>query len=181
MDKRKLLDKLRLEIESCDVCKKAGWGEMVFGEGDPDASVLFVGEAPGRQEAKSGRPFIGRSGQLLRRMIREIGLQEERVYITSPVKFLPNKMTPTQKEIIHSRGHFNKQVEIINPKVIVLLGKTAATAVLGRALPILKEHGTIIKENEKKIVVTIHPAAALRFPKLRSAFASDFQIIKSIL
>jgi DNA polymerase len=178
MEKRKKLDALRLEIEKCETCRRAGWGKQVFGEGDPDAKIMFVGEAPGRQEATAGRPFIGRSGQLLRKMIREVGLKEEDVYITSPVKFFPNGGTPTRKEVLHSKIHFDKQVKIIDPELMVLLGKTAASAVLDHDVAIMKDHGKVLNENGRKILLTIHPAAVLRFPKYKTIFKEDFEKIK---
>src|SRR6266498_2582201 len=124
MDKQKELDKLAHEIAQCKICKVGKSGMVVPGEGNPDADVVFIGEAPGRQEAATGRPFIGRSGQLLRKMIREIGLDDEKdVYITSPVKYLPDRGTPTSSDIAHGRIHLMKQFAIIKPKVVMLLGR----------------------------------------------------------
>src|SRR5690349_2181245 len=130
MNKAILLDALRKEIKACHVCKARSSGEMVFGEGSSDAKVMFIGEAPGHKEAQSGRPFIGRSGKLLRALIEEIGLREDDVYITSPVKYLPDSGTPTISQIEHAKTHFEKQLEIINPKIYILLGATAVFAVL---------------------------------------------------
>ncbi|OGK18355.1 hypothetical protein A3G67_03620 [Candidatus Roizmanbacteria bacterium RIFCSPLOWO2_12_FULL_40_12] len=180
MGKLQELQKLQNIIVSCSACKKVGSGKLVFGEGSPNAKVIFVGEAPGKKEAESGRPFIGRSGQLLRSIIRSIGLKEKDVYITSPVKYLPRKGTPSRQEIIHSHTHFVKQLEIIQPKIIVLLGKTAVYAILGVDIPVLKDHGKTYEKNGWKIFVTLHPAAVLRFPKYKSLFESDFKKIKKI-
>ena len=180
MSKTAQLEELRLEILSCTLCKNAGLGEMVFGEGDVNAKIMFVGEAPGKQEAKSGRPFIGRSGKLLRTCIREIGLVENRVYITSPVKYLPKKGTPTKKEIEHSQLHFRKQLEIINPDILVLLGKTAAYATTNKEFSVLKDHGKVFNLLHRQVVPTIHPAAVLRFPKYAEILKGDFAKVKAM-
>jgi DNA polymerase len=181
MDKQKLLNNLAKKIEKDPIYKEKFIGKMVFGEGNVDAKIMFVGEAPGKQEAESGRPFIGRSGQLLRSLIRDIGLQEEDVYITSPVKYLPKHGTPTKKEIEHARIDFMKQVEIINPSLLVLLGKTAMYAVLAEDLPILKLHGSIRKIDGKTYLLTLHPAAVLRFPKYKELILNDFKKIKNYI
>ena len=94
MDKERALKALAAEITQCRSCRKGGSGKAVPGEGSAGARVVFIGEAPGREEAETGRPFIGRSGRLLRQSIREIGLAEEEVFITSPVHYLPDRGTP---------------------------------------------------------------------------------------
>lgn len=180
-DKNVKLAQLEKEILACTICRGVGIGKMVFGEGDPDAKVMFIGEAPGRKEADTGRPFIGRSGQLLRAHIRDVGLREEEVYITSPVKYLPKKGTPSKKEIAHSLGHFHKQIAIINPHLLVLLGKTAVAATLQKDVPVLTRHGEIIEFDGRRALLTIHPAAVLRFPKYKSIFAEDFQKIRDLI
>ena len=131
MGKKASLEKIAKEIEVCKVCKINKHGMPVPGEGNSDADVMFVGEAPGRTEAESGRPFVGRSGKLLRSAIGSIGLKEEDVFITSPVKYLPDYVTPTDEDIKHGMTHLSKQIEVINPKVIVLLGSVAVRGVLG--------------------------------------------------
>lgn len=181
MNKQSQLEKLSDDIQKDPIYKDNFIGKMVFGEGNVDAKIMFVGEAPGKQEAESGRPFIGRSGQLLRSLIREIGLKEEDVYITSPVKFLPKHGTPTKKEIAHARLNFMKQVEIINPHILVLLGKTAIFAVLNEDIPLLKNHGEIRTINNKTYLLTLHPAAVLRFPKYLPLIKTDFQKVKEFI
>ncbi len=179
--KEKLLQKIAQEIENCKECKVGKSGKAVPGEGNFDADILFVGEAPGRNEAEQGRPFIGRSGKLLRRLINEAGLSEEEVFITSPVKYLPDYITPTPSDIAHGKTHFDKQVEIIDPKIIVLLGRVASLAVLNKNILVAKEHGTIIEENGKKYFITVHPAAALRFVKMKNTLLEDFEKLKKLL
>lgn len=183
MSKKDELEKVAQEIELCKVCKVDKIGVAVSGEGNPAADIVFIGEAPGKQEAKVGRPFIGRSGQLLRSLIREIGLQEEDVYITSPVKYLPKGGTPTSADIAHGRVHLLKQFAVIEPKVVVLLGRVAAEGVLERRVYVSKEHGEVIEEkNGIKYFLTYHPAAALRFPrKFKPALREDFYKVKSLI
>jgi DNA polymerase len=180
-NKTQALQEVVQEIEKCRRCKKHAVGKAVPGEGNPNARVMFVGEAPGRQESMTGRPFIGRSGKLLRHLIQEVGLREEDVYITSPVKYLPVYKTPKLQDIMHGKEHFDKQVNIINPKIIVLLGAVAMQAVLGEKIPVLKVHGTIREKNGKKYFLTIHPAAALRVPPLQKTLQEDFHKLQSML
>jgi len=181
MDKSGKLAKTAREIERCRICKKNKSGKAVVGEGNPDAKIVFIGEAPGKKEAETGRPFVGRSGQLLRRLIRDTGLKEEDVYITSPVKYLPNRGTPTSLDVIHGKGHLDKQLEIINPQIIVLLGNVAVQGVLGKKIPVVFSHGNIIEKDERRYFITLHPAAALRFAKNKPILVSDFQKLKNTL
>lgn len=169
------LKKIAGEIAKCRICKNASSGKAVPGEGSAHAAIVFLGEAPGRTEAATGRPFVGRSGQLLRTMIRSIGLREEDVYITSPVKYLPDRGTPTKAQIVHGRKHLYKQLDVIRPKIIVLLGKTAVTAMLDRPSAILQEHGRIVSTEGRTYVITLHPAAVLRFPKYKPLMVKDFK------
>lgn len=181
MNKQKELKKISLEIENCKVCKVGKSGLAVVGEGSVDAKIMFVGEAPGKNEAKIGRPFIGRSGQLLRQTIKELGLKEEDVYITSPVKYLPDRGTPTREDIEHGKIHFLKQVEVISPKIIVLLGSTAIFAMLNEKFPVLKRHGEVIIKDYRKYLLTLHPAAVLRFPnKYKNIFLKDLKKLDTL-
>lgn len=183
MTKQQQLDTVTKEILACKICPVGKSGKAVVGEGNPDADVVFIGEAPGKTEALTGRPFVGRSGKLLRSLIAEVGLREDDIYITSPVKYLPDRGTPTSKDIAHGRKHLMKQLAIIDPKVVVLLGRVAAEGVLQRKVFVAKDHGTVIDErNNKKYFLTYHPAAALRFPvKFKKLLKDDFQKIKKLL
>ena len=178
MNKQRELEKIAKQIEICAECKRNKEGVAVPGEGNPDANIIFIGEAPGRKEAENGRPFIGRSGQLLRNAIRNIGLKEEDVYITSPVKYLPLHKTPNEEDILHGMTHLSKQIEIINPKIIVLLGNVAARGVLGVIPKINGNHGTFFNKNEKTYFFSYHPAAAIRFQKFKKVFEEDFKKLK---
>lgn len=169
------------EIENCRECKIGKSGLAVPGEGNPNADIIFVGEAPGRTEAMTGRPFIGRSGKLLRSLINKCGLLEDNVFITSPVKYLPDYITPKPADIEHGKTHFDLQVDIINPKIIVLLGRVASLAVLNKNISVVLRHGEIIEENKRKYFITVHPAAALRFQKMKKILEDDFEFLKKII
>ena len=181
MDKKKELSKVAEEIRKCGLCKKWGTGEPVPGEGFADAKVVFIGEAPGRQEAKTGRPFVGRSGRLLRSMISEIGLKEEDVYITSPVKYLPLSGTPSRENVLHGRRHLMKQLAIIDPGIIVLLGNIACLALLDRKVAMRKEHGTVVRSAGGTYFITYHPAYALRFPDGKKEMREDFGALAKLI
>lgn len=175
MNAQQELNTIAQEIAKCRICKKDSSGKPVPGEGNPHAKIVFLGEAPGKTEAATGRPFVGRSGTLLRSMIRAIGLKEEDVYITSPVKYLPDRGTPSKSQIMHGKIHLTKQLAIIKPKIIILLGKTAVTAMLDRPSAILEEHGKILRIDGRTYVITLHPAAVLRFSKYRHLMEDDFR------
>jgi uracil-DNA glycosylase family 4 len=184
MNKQKELDRIAKEIEQCAECKIAKNGVAVPGEGNPDADVVFIGEAPGKQEAITGYPFIGRSGQMLRKLIRSIGFDDEKdVYITSPVKYLPDRGTPTSADIAHGRIHLMEQFKVIQPKVVMLLGRVAAEGVLQKKVAVASEHGHVIEERDGiKYFLTVHPAAALRFPnKYKEPLEEDFKKLKKLL
>ncbi|MCL4354004.1 uracil-DNA glycosylase [Patescibacteria group bacterium] len=180
VDKQKALDKIAKEIDGCKICQKDSIGKGVPGEGNPNAKIVFVGEAPGKLESQTGRPFVGRSGKFLRSTLKEAGISEKDVYITSPVKYLPKRGTPSKDQIEHGKIHFDKQIDLINPSIIVLLGKVAIYAVLGEDAPVLKRHGEIIEKNGKKYLITIHPAAVVRFKKYREIFVEDLNKIANI-
>jgi DNA polymerase len=182
MNKQKELEKIALEIENCKICKIGKSGLPVAGEGSADAEVVFIGEAPGKNEALTGRPFIGRSGKYLRSQIAAVGLTESEVYITSPVKYLPDRGTPTSEDISHGKIHLDKQLAVIKPKFVVLLGRVAAEGVLGKKVQVMKEHGEVIEEKDGiKYFLTLHPAAVMRFQKNKPFFENDFKILKALL
>lgn len=180
-EKSKMLDEVNEEIEKCAVCPMGKTGIPVPGEGNPDARVVFIGEAPGKTEAQTGRPFVGRSGKFLRKQIHKIGLKEEDVYITSPVKYLPLAGTPTHIDIDHGRSHLIKQLAIIDPDIIVLMGRVAAEGVLEEKIPVAKMHGTMLKRHGKSFFFLYHPAAAIRFQKLKKVFEEDMLKLQSLI
>ncbi len=181
MTKQEQLDVIAKEIELCSICRKQSVGRAVPGEENPDAKVVFVGEAPGKKEALTGRPFVGRSGQLLRKYIQKIGLSEQEIFITSAVKYLPKRGTPSVKQIDHARPYLIKQLTIIDPQIVVLLGKTAILSALQEEISLKNEHGKVIKKDKRMYLLFFHPAAALRFPDLKKAFIKDFRVLQKIL
>ena len=182
MNKQKELDKITEEIKICAICKIDTIGIAVPGEGNPDAKVVFIGEAPGKNEAREGRPFIGRSGKYLRSLIQKLGLDDTKdTFITSPVHYLPKRGTPNPKEIAHGRIHLIRQFDVIQPQIIVLMGSVAVQGVLQEKIPVRSRHGEIITKNGKQYFITLHPAAALRFPQLRREIESDFEKLKTVI
>lgn len=180
--KSELLQKVNEEILTCRVCLRSASGLLVPGEGASNAKIVFVGEAPGKEEVKTGRPFIGRAGKLLRELITSAGLTPEKVFITSAVKYLPKGyVTPKPKDITHGRKHLNQQLEIINPKIIVVLGNTSAHSLFDEKMSISQNHGKVIHRNKRSYFLSYHPAAPLYSPKLREVIFKDFKVLKKLI
>lgn len=180
-NKLKELENIADEIRRCKVCKRWGEGIAVPGEGNPDAKIVFIGEAPGIEEAKTGRPFVGRSGRFLRQMVRSIGLREEEIFITSPVQYRPVRGKPTKENIIHGLNHLIKQLTVINPRIVVLLGSIACSALLNKKIEVSVEHGKAINKGGRSYFITFHPAYAMRFPNAKKKFTEDFKKLKRLL
>jgi DNA polymerase len=181
MNKDLRLQRIAREISACRTCRKDCTGLPVAGEGSADARIAFIGEAPGREEAKTGRPFVGRSGKLLRQAIGDMGLDEADVFITSPVHYLPLRGTPSRPMILHGREHLYKQLDVIQPDVIVLLGNTACQALLDAKVEITRHHGTAVEKDGRTYFITFHPAYALRFPEGKRQFLKDLKKLKTFL
>ena len=182
MTRRKQLEELHEIIRKCTLCPLHETRKnAVPGEGSVTSRVMFIGEAPGAREDESGRPFVGQSGELLTSMIQEIGLSRETVFITSILKSRPPKnRTPTQAEISSCRPYLEQQIEIINPQVIVLLGGVAISSLVG-PWKVSEAHGRFYEVNNRTYFMTYHPAAALRFPKVKDAMRKDFQVLNQEL
>lgn len=147
---------------------------LVFGEGSPDCKVMFIGEAPGETEDRLVRPFVGRGGELLRECIRELGWKEEGVYITNIVKRRPpENRDPLPEEISAYKPYLGRQIDIINPPIIVPLGRFAMNYFLPQA-KISKDQGKIFRTHGRCIVPMFHPAAALRAPEVMQEFRATF-------
>jgi DNA polymerase len=181
MDRKQKLQKIAGEISRCRVCREDCSGMPVPGEGSADARVVFIGEAPGREEAKTGRPFVGRSGKLLRQTIRDIGLNESEVFITSPVHYLPDRGTPSRSMVLHGREHLFKQLAVIEPEIVVLLGNTACMALLDSKAEIMKQHGTTVTKDGRTCFITVHPAYAVRFAAGKRMLREDFNLLKKLI
>ncbi len=144
--------------------ERNGWTNVVFGEGDPDADLMFVGEGPGADEDKQGRPFVGRAGQLLDKQIAAMGLEREQVYIGNIVKTRPpGNRVPTPDEAERCMPYLIRQIEIIQPKVIVTLGATSTKYLLSDPkIAITRERGKWRQWQGVDVMPTFHPAYLLR-------------------
>lgn len=182
MNKKEEIQKLNQEIRNCQKCPLAKVRRnAVPGEGPIDAKIMVVGQAPGREEDKVGRPFIGRAGQFLNELLRIAKIKREKIYITSPIKcFPPNNRPPKKSEIKACFPYLKKQIGIINPKFFILLGKTAIDTLLGGG-KLEKIHGKLVKKNGKFYFLTYHPAAAMRFLKIKKLIEKDFRKLSKVL
>ena len=168
--------------ENCDLHKTRT--NTVFGEGNESAKILFIGEAPGRDEDKQGKPFVGRAGKLLTEIISSINLTREDIYIANTVKCRPpNNRNPEEKEVEACSDYLEQQIDLIKPKVIVLLGKIAANRVLKIDQPIgeLRKKIFIIKPKNIPTIIFYHPAYILRSPKEKKKVWEDLLFLKSVL
>lgn len=183
--KQDLLDALYAPYKNCVQCPLGFLGRtnVVFGEGNPDADLLFIGEAPGKDEDLQGRPFVGRSGQLLNRALALVGIQRESVYITNIVKCRPpNNRVPLPLEATTCMNLFLfNQIKIIRPRIICTLGSVALNSFLGKALSITKARGTPLEYNDMIVIPTYHPAYVLRNQTQADVWLSDFKLIKKLL
>ncbi|MEM3177928.1 MAG: uracil-DNA glycosylase family protein [Candidatus Micrarchaeaceae archaeon] len=171
------MDALNAEYEKLSLAK--GWQlskKFVKGEGPLDAKIMVIGQAPGVQEDAQQRPFVGRSGQLLDSMLRKVGIKREKVYITSVVQFFPpGNRQPTDTEVRACLPFLERQIAIIKPKYILLLGSVAGKAMLGIG-SVNENHGKIFEKDGAKLMLTFHPAAVLRLKKLEPAMLSDLKL-----
>jgi len=180
MDKIVKLEKLKQEIAD-DKSLPLQESNLVFGEGNPDCDVLFIGEAPGFNEDVEKRPFVGRAGQLLRAGIRELGWREEDVYITNIVKRRPpENRDPDPKEIENYKPYLQKQIDIICPKIIVLLGRFSMNYFLPLA-KITRDQGKLFRIGKYFILPMLHPAAALRGNEAMRTFKETFLKLPAVL
>lgn len=151
---------------------------IVFGEGNPNALLMFVGEAPGRDEDIQGRPFVGRAGKLLDKALKECNLNRSDVYITNIIKTRPlNNRTPNEQEIKNCWPILKQQIDIIQPKIICTLGASATTAFLKKAVSMSKIHGFAIPYENTIVVPVYHPAYILRDPRRYTEFLDDIQFV----
>ena len=169
---------IREEIGDCTRCAlAAGRNKIVFGDGDPNAKLMFVGEGPGADEDASGLPFVGRGGQLLNNMINAMGLKREQVYIANIVKCRPPaNRTPEPEEALTCSPFLFKQIDVVRPQVIVALGQTAVTYLTGEKRPLSGWRGVVHPLRGTKLIVTYHPAFLLRDPNQKKHAWADLQI-----
>lgn len=171
------------EITNCQKCRLcAARTHAVPGEGNPHARLMFIGEGPGRDEDLTGRPFVGRAGQLLDKMIAAIGLSREEVYIANVVKCRPpQNRAPEMDEVAACMPYLRAQVGLIRPQVIVLLGSSALGAILGPDHRITRERGAWIERKGVWFMPTFHPAALLRDESKKRPVWEDLKKVRDKL
>jgi DNA polymerase len=183
LEKSSTLDDLRTFIGDCQRCKLAPRRtNLVFGVGNPNADLMFVGEAPGADEDEQGIPFIGRAGQLLTRIIEAIDLRRDDVYIANIIKCRPpQNRNPEPDEVASCEPFLFHQIDVIKPKVIVALGKYAAQTLLRRETPISRLRGQVFDYRGARLVPTFHPAYLLRNPSSKREVWEDMKLVKRLL
>ena len=176
---------LKIEIgPACTRCKlhTLGRTQVVFGVGNPEADLMFVGEAPGADEDLQGEPFVGRAGQLLTKIIEAIGLGRENVYIANVIKCRPpGNRNPEPDEVAQCEPFLFRQVDTVKPKVIVALGKFAAQCLLRSTEPITRIRGKEFKYRDAILIPTYHPAYLLRNPSAKRDVWEDMKRVRAIL
>jgi len=180
-----VLAAIRIEIgPDCTRCKlhTLGRRQIVFGVGNPDADLMFVGEAPGADEDVQGEPFVGRAGQLLTKIIEAIGLTREDVYIANVIKCRPpQNRNPEPDEVDTCEPFLFRQVDAIKPKVIVALGSFAARALLRTQDSISRLRGRVYEYRGAKLIPTFHPAYLLRNPSSKKEVWEDMKLVRNLL
>ena len=175
---------VRTDIGDCTRCKLHAQGrkQIVFGVGNPEADLMFVGEAPGGDEDLQGIPFVGRAGQLLTKIIEAIGLKRDDVYIANVIKCRPpDNRDPELDEVETCKPFLLQQIELIKPKVVCTLGRWATETLLGRKVGITKIRGHAIRHTDFVIFPMLHPAAALHQGGLMEPLREDFQKLQAFL
>jgi DNA polymerase len=172
------LQLIRDEIGDCTRCAlHSGRTKLVFADGSPAARLMFVGEGPGADEDAQGLPFVGRAGQLLNNMIAAMGLKREEVYIANVVKCRPpGNRTPEPDEANTCSPFLFRQIDVVRPEVLVALGATAATYLLGQRQPLAGLRGRVHSFRGARLIVTYHPAYLLRDPRQKKEAWADLQI-----
>ena len=183
-DKAKKLQKLKKSISNIKNCElKKSATNIVFADGNPKAKIMLIGEGPGYNEDQEGLPFVGRAGALLDKMLASIDLNRKNVYITNVVNYRPpENRKPTEEEIAKYLPYLKKHIEIINPKILVLLGSTALNALIGNEVVISKARGQWIEkqfgECKTSVIVTFHPAFLMRQPAQKKMAWIDLKMIR---
>ena len=183
-DKAEKLEKLKKSISNIKNCElKKSATNIVFADGNPKAKIMLIGEGPGYNEDQEGLPFVGRAGALLDKMLASIDLNRKNVYITNVVNYRPpENRRPTEEEIAKYLPYLKKHIEIINPKILVLLGSTALNALIGNEVVISKARGQWIEkefgECKTSVIVTFHPAFLMRQPAQKKMTWIDLKMIR---
>ena len=183
-DKLKSLDILKksiINIKNCDLKKQAK--NIVFCDGNPKSKIMLIGEAPGANEDLEGLPFVGRAGILLDKMLKSINLDRKKVYISNIINYRPpDNRRPTDEEIKRYLPFITKHIEIISPKILVLLGSTAMNALIGNEVVISKMRGKWIEKKfgncKTSVIITFHPAFLMRQPAQKKMAWIDLKMIR---
>ena len=177
------LEDVRADLGDCQRCRLArGRKTIVFGQGNPHAELVFVGEAPGADEDEQGLPFVGRAGQLLNRMIQLVGMKREEVYICNIVKCRPpGNRTPEKDEVDACSPFLFRQIEAIRPRLVCCLGAPAMKTLLGIKEGITRVRGQFFAYGATKAFVAYHPAYILRNPREEKILREDFETIRKFL
>ncbi len=169
-------EKLKAQLQNCTACELSKTRtNVVFGVGNPKADIMIVGEGPGREEDLKGEPFVGRSGQLMDKMLLHVGLsRESNIFIANMVKCRPpENRDPHPDELKQCLDYLREQVAIIRPKIIVCMGRVAACALIDPNFKVTVMHGQFIEKNGVLMMATLHPAALLRNPNHKPAAMQD--------
>ena len=183
-DKANNLEKLRKSIHNIKNCNlKKNATNLVFSDGNPKSKIMLIGEAPGANEDKEGLPFVGRAGALLDKMLAAIDLDRKKVYISNIINYRPpDNRKPTDEEIKRYLPFITKHIEIINPKILVLLGSTAMNALIGNKVVISKMRGKWIEKKigncKTSVIITFHPAFLMRQPAQKKMAWIDLKMIR---
>jgi DNA polymerase len=182
MTKEQALAEVAQRITKCDKCKFYPDQKPVPGEGNPDAQIMFIGEAPGKKENETGRPFVGAAGKFLEEMLNSIGLERTDVFIANVIKYQPpGNRDPLPEEISHQLPFLLKQIAIIKPRLICFLGRHSMGAFLPNHGTISQIHGQLIEKDGQYYLPLYHPAAALYNGGMRQTLLEDFQKIPAYM
>lgn len=182
--KDNLLSELRNKIKSIKNCElKKSATNLVFSDGNPNAKIMIIGEGPGANEDKEGKPFVGRAGKLLDKMLESINLNRKNVYISNVVNYRPpQNRKPTDVEIRRYLPFLQKHIEIINPRILILLGSTALNAIIGNEIVISKARGKWVNKKigntETNVIASFHPAFLMRQPDQKKYAWEDLKMIR---
>ncbi len=177
----KLLKNSIISLKNCDLQKNAK--KIVFSDGNPKSKIMLIGEAPGANEDEEGLPFVGRAGMLLDKMLAAINLDRQKVYISNIINYRPpENRRPTDEEIKRYLPFITKHIEIINPKILILLGSTAMNALIGNNVVISKMRGRWIEKKfgncKTSVIITFHPAFLMRQPAQKKMSWIDLKMIR---
>ncbi|WGI17109.1 uracil-DNA glycosylase [Methanonatronarchaeum sp. AMET-Sl] len=170
-----------MQIKNCQKCQLSkNRTNIVTGQGPKNAEIMIIGEAPGKQEDKKGKPFVGKAGKILNQTLKNTGIQRKNTYITNIIKCRPPKnRDPKKKEMEACKQHLKKQIKQINPTYIICLGRIASQRITGQKITLKNKHGTFLRTKKeygkKKTYITYHPAATIYNKNLKQTIQEDLK------